>query len=376
MSLEPTLNVPLSENRGYPIYIHTNEREFDFSWMGPIIGAVARSRRAVIISQPQIAKYFGEYLVTVLRDAGFGETPILTFPAGESRKNLATVTRLCDGLYNLPHKLDRKSVIIALGGGVVGDVAGFVASIYLRGLDFVQIPTTLLAMVDSSVGGKTGVDFHAGKNLIGAFHQPRAVLIDTDILRTLPNRELRSGFAEIVKYGVIRDPAILPSVIRWWSKITPEESQELITYLIRRSCEIKADVVIADEREITDLRAILNYGHTVGHALEAITGYKRFKHGEAVAMGMIAAAHIGEAAGVTPLKVRPAIVQALAACGLPQTVPVDISQDGILPLLALDKKAEGGKARFVLARALGDVALYRDIDETAVRAGLKQSYAE
>lgn len=376
MSLKPTLTVPLSENRDYPIYIHTNEQECDFSWMGPIIADVARSPRAVIISQPQIARFYGEGLISVLRNAGFAEASLLTFPAGERYKNLATVTRLCEGLYNLPQKLDRKSVIIALGGGVVGDVAGFVASIYLRGMDFIQIPTTLLAMVDSSVGGKTGVDFHAGKNLIGAFHQPRAVLIDTETLKTLPSRELKAGFAEVVKYGIIRDPAILTDVIRWWSKISADESKQLMRHLIRRSCEIKADVVVADEREITDLRAILNYGHTVGHALEALTGYRRFKHGEAVAMGMMAAAHIGEQTGITPFEVRSALRQALTACGLPRTVPSDIALEGILPLLALDKKAEGGKARFVLARALGEVALYRDLDEAAVVAGLKLSYAE
>ena len=376
MSQQPAVTVPLSENRGYPIYIHTNEESFDFSWMGPIIAEIARSPRAVIISQPQIVRYYGEYLVSTLRAAGFGETPILTFAAGERHKNLTTVTRLCDGVYNLPQKLDRKSVIIALGGGVVGDVAGFVASIYLRGLDFIQIPTTLLAMVDSSVGGKTGVDFHEGKNLIGAFHQPRAVLIDTDVLQTLPGREVKSGFAEIVKYGIIRDPAILPDTIRWWSLKEEGEWQGLINHLIQRSCEIKADVVVADERETTDLRAILNYGHTVGHALEAVTGYKRFKHGEAVAMGMMAAAHIGEAAGITPPLVRPTLSAALKACGLPRTLPSDIPIEKIVPLLALDKKAEGGKARFVLARALGEVALYRDINEAAVHAGLKLSYAE
>ncbi len=376
MNPEPTLTVPLSENRAYPIYIRSNEEGIDLSWMGSVIADAARSRYAVIISQPTIVENYGETLVTVLRDCGFGETPILTFPAGERHKNLATVTRLCERLYNLPHKLDRKSVVIALGGGVVGDVAGFVAAIYLRGLDFIQIPTTLLAMVDSSVGGKTGVDFYEGKNLIGAFHQPRAVLIDTGMLETLPNRELNAGFAEILKYGIIRDPAILSESIRWWSDISAQESQELMVRLIRRSCEIKAEVVVADEREITDLRAILNYGHTVGHALEAVTGYKRFKHGEAVAIGMMAAAQIGEVVGITPPDVRPALSQALSACGLPRTVPSDIKIEQILPLLALDKKAEGGKARFVLARALGEVSLFRDIDESAVKAGLKRSYAE
>jgi 3-dehydroquinate synthase len=327
----------------------------------------------VIITQPGIAKHYASPLVESLRNAGFGETPVLTFPAGERYKNLATVTRLCDGLYNAVRTIDRKTLLIALGGGIVGDIAGFVAAIYLRGLDYVQIPTTLLAMVDSSVGGKTGVDFHAGKNLIGAFHQPRLVIIDTETLKTLPLRERRAGMAEVVKYGVIRDPELLELLTQRGEAMTQNPAD--LGYIVQRSCEIKAEVVAADEYETTGLRAILNYGHTVGHALESVTQYRRYKHGEAVAIGMMAAACIGEQVGVTPPEVRTSLKAALTAQQLPTVYPADIDIETILPLLGRDKKAEAGKAKFVLARRLGDVTLWGDVSDEAIWAGITKAMA-
>jgi 3-dehydroquinate synthase len=243
-------------------------------------------------------------------------------------------------------------------------------------LDYVQVPTTLLAMVDSSVGGKTGVDFRAGKNLVGAFHQPRAVLIDVDVLNDLPLREKRAGMAEIIKYGVIRDPALLESVSKNGNAYgVGWQDAHFLPYVIKRSCEIKADVVSQDEFETTGLRAILNYGHTIGHALESVTHYRRYRHGEAIAIGMMAAAHIGEAHGVTAPEVGEAVREALAAHHLPTSLPDDVGPDDLLPLLARDKKAEGGRANFVLARRLGEVHLVKDVSEATVREGLRRTYA-
>jgi 3-dehydroquinate synthase len=364
---ETTVAVPLSGGRDYQIHIGAGL----LASAGGHIAAVTESRRAVIITQPAISKQYAAPLIESLRQAGFDETPVLTFPAGEKYKTLATVTQLCDGLYNLVSPVDRKTVIIALGGGVVGDVAGFVAAIYLRGLDYVQIPTTLLAMVDSSVGGKTGVDFREGKNLVGAFHQPRVVLIDTDTLNSLPARERRAGMGEVVKYGLIRDPELLSFVTGHGERLT--QKPDAVAHIIRRSCEIKADVVGADEYETTGLRAILNYGHTIGHALEAATGYKRFKHGEAVAIGMIAAAYIGEEQGVTPPMVRAATLAALRAQGLPTDMPADVDPIALMKLLGRDKKAEAGRARFVLARKVGEVELRSDVTGAAIRDGLRRA---
>jgi 3-dehydroquinate synthase len=362
--------VPLSGGRDYTIHIGSGL----LSCAGGLIEAAARSRRAAIITQPRIAKAWAPLLVRSLGEAGYADVPVITFPDGERYKSLATVTRLCDRLYNLSPAADRKMLIIALGGGVVGDVAGFVASIYLRGLDYVQVPTTLLAMVDSSVGGKTGVDFHEGKNLVGAFHQPRAVLIDTDVLGTLPTRERRAGVAEVIKYGVISDPALLDFVTACGDQ--GAQAPEAIAHIVRRSCEIKADVVSQDEFETTGLRAILNYGHTIGHALEATTRYRRFRHGEAVAIGMMVAAHIGEVQSITPPQVGETIRAALAAHRLPSAIPEDIAPDDLLPLLARDKKAEGGRANFVLAKRLGEVHLFNNVSEAVVREGLLRAYAQ
>jgi 3-dehydroquinate synthase len=366
-----TVHVALSGGRDYDIHIGPGL----LARAGELLKPVARSGRAVVITQPKIAALYAGGLSESLVAAGFEAPDVVTFPAGERHKHLRTVAKLCDALYSLPVAIDRRTLIIALGGGVVGDVAGFVASIYLRGLDYVQVPTTLLAMVDSSVGGKTGVDLNAGKNLVGAFHQPRAVLADTDTLRSLPEREFASGMAEVVKYGVIRDPGVLTTArLIGASRVTTWKAAtglaENVRAAVRRSCEIKAEVVTEDEFETTGLRAILNYGHTIGHALESATNYRRYKHGEAVAIGMISAACIGEAVGVTPPEVRTALESALRDNLLPLALPDDVAVDDLLALTGRDKKAERGRAKFVLARGLGDVFLTGDVDEAAVRAGL------
>lgn len=367
-----TVSVPLSGGRGYTIHIEPGLLKSCRS--GEIVAESARSRRAVIVSQPNVARRWAAPLLTSLKAAGFGDVPVVTFPNGERYKTLATMTALCDKLYHLPDAVDRKTVLIALGGGVVGDVAGFLAAMYLRGLDYVQVPTTLLAMVDSSVGGKTGVDLLGGKNLVGAFHQPRAVLIDPETLTTLPLREKRAGMAEVIKYGVIADPSLLEDAQKTVGYGAKSYDPDVMDRIVRRSCEIKADVVVRDEFETTGLRAILNFGHTVGHAAESATQYRRFRHGEAVAMGMMAAAYIGEEHGVTPPAVAREVGAALIRHGLPTAVPEDVTPEQILPLLGRDKKAEAGRAKFVLARALGDVSLYSDVSDEAMRRGLARAY--
>jgi 3-dehydroquinate synthase len=356
-----TVSVSLSEGRSYEIQINDGA----LSALGTNCLGVARSSRAVVITQPVVNKYYGALVQKSLAAAGF-EVSTIVFPAGERHKHLTQIARLYSALYALA-RIDRKTLIIALGGGVVGDMAGFVAATYLRGLDYVQVPTTLLAMVDSSVGGKTGVDFRAGKNLIGAFHQPRAVFIDPTVLKTMPRREIRSGLAEVVKYGVIRAPDILE---RLQSPININQTAD-IADLVARSCAIKADVVTSDEREETGLRAILNYGHTIGHALESATNYRRYKHGEAIAIGMLSAAWIGEAAGITPESVQITLRAALVAQKLPTELPEEITDETLIALTARDKKATSGTARYVLARGIGDVAL-TSISAELVLQGLQR----
>jgi 3-dehydroquinate synthase len=364
-------------DRDYSIHIGPGLLSGSGGDLASLLAGVAgpAQQRAVVITQPPIARHYEAALCESLRAGGLNVHAV-RFPDGERHKTLATVERLYRALYEL--RADRKTLLVALGGGVVGDVAGFVAATYGRGLPYVQAPTTLLAMVDSSVGGKTGVDFAQGKNLIGAFHQPRAVVIDTDVLRTLSIRDVRAGLAEVVKYGAISDPDLLDLLATRGRTLLHRRSRsngaapdnDLVGQIVERSCRIKANVVAQDEREETGLRAILNFGHTVGHALEAATNYRRFRHGEAVAIGMVAAACIGEAAGITPADVRPVLVSCLRALDLPVTLPADVPVEAVLSLVSLDKKAEAGRVRWVLLRKMGQVAPACSLDEDVVRTGL------
>ena len=365
--------VALGAGRAYDIYIGAGLLAETGRIAGEALGG-ANGRQAVIITQPKIAALYSETVQKSLTGAGFGAVQTLTFAAGERYKTMATVEKLCGKLYDLPVAVDRKTLIVALGGGVVGDVAGFVASLYLRGLSYIQIPTTLLAMVDSSVGGKTGVDYKAGKNLMGAFHQPRSVVVDSDVLASLPLREIRAGMGEVIKYGLAFDADLLQYLLTKEAQIT-RLSPRIISHVVRRSCEIKADVVTRDEFETTGLRALLNYGHTIGHALESATNYKRFRHGEAVAIGMMAAAFIGEARQITPPDIAHQTRHALRAYHLPAEIPADIPDENLLALLGRDKKAEGGRAKFVLLEAVGKAGVWGDVSETMINQGLANARA-
>ena len=322
--------------------------------------------RCVIISDTNVARRYAQPALSSLARAGF-DAFLITVPAGETSKSMRTVEACYDRLAR--HRLERKSFIVALGGGVVGDLAGFVAATYLRGLPFVQVPTTLLAQVDSSVGGKVGVNLPAGKNLVGAFYQPRLVLCDLDTLKTLPARQYRAGLAEVFKYGIIRDAALfdqlergLPSLLR--------RNPALVADVVARCCEIKAEVVGRDETE-GGLRAILNFGHTIGHALEAISGYGTYLHGEAISIGQVAAADLSARLAGLPGADAKRVRLLFHRAGLPVQVKLDAARRRkLLAALRLDKKVSGGRIKFVLAEKIGRVTWGRPVPDATVLAAL------
>lgn len=308
-------------------------------------------QRCVIISDANVAPRYAPKALRNLSRAGF-QADLITVPAGETAKSLDTVRGCYERLAAL--RLERNSFVLALGGGVVGDLAGFVAATYLRGIPFVQAPTTLLAQVDSSVGGKVGVNLPAGKNLVGAFHQPRGVFCDLDSLNSLPSREYRAGLAEVIKYGVIYDAALFRRLERDLPGLLKREPR-ILASVIARCCEIKAEVVGQDETE-GGLRAILNFGHTIGHALEAISDYGKYLHGEAISIGQVAAANLSAARLGFPQKDVCRLTALLTSAGLPTTVELPpTGMKKLLSAMSLDKKVSGGEVKFVLAEAIGRV---------------------
>jgi 3-dehydroquinate synthase len=312
-----------------------------------------------VVTVPTVRRRWGKNLMKSLSRAGFRAT-LLEMPDGEPHKKLATVESLAQRLAQ--RGADRDAVIVAFGGGVVGDVAGLLASLYMRGVNLIQIPTTVLAQVDASIGGKTGVNLRAGKNLLGTFHQPLAVLIDPKVLSTLPEREFRAGLYESLKCGVIGNAELFSSLERAESKGLRKDPA-LLEWVIAESVTLKASVVAADERERA-LRRVLNFGHTIGHALEAASGYRRFLHGEAVAWGMIAAAEIAQMMGCCDRSTQQRITEAVLGFG---TLPkVNARSRDILRLLQTDKKTRNGLVHFVLPRAIGQVEIINDVPEKVV----------
>lgn len=329
--------------------------------------ALPRATRALIITDTNVAPRFGGPAKLSLEQAGL-ETLKATVPAGEASKSLAQAYNLYTACMNA--KLDRHSVIIALGGGVVGDLAGFVAATYLRGIPFVQVPTTLLSQVDSSIGGKTGVDLPQGKNLVGAFHQPALVVADLDVLSTLPRRELAAGMAEVVKHAVIRDAGFLHLLESQAERILSVDPL-VMGAVVENNCRIKAEVVAEDERE-TGLRAILNFGHTVGHAMEVSLGLGSWLHGECVAVGMVAATAISRQLGVLKepeLPVR--LERLLQRLGLAVRLPVNVNLDAMHELMHRDKKAEAGRITWVLPVRAGEVVLSANVPANVVLQALE-----
>jgi 3-dehydroquinate synthase len=333
--------------RSYPIFIGSNL----LPGLGRQCAKSRLGRRCAVISDGNVARRYAKTALSSLQTAGF-EPVLITVPAGETSKSLKTVQSCCEQLAR--HRLERKSFIVALGGGVVGDLAGFVAAVYLRGVAFVQAPTTLLAQVDSSVGGKVGVNLPAGKNLVGAFYQPRFVLCDLSALATLPMRQFRSGLAEVIKYGIIRDAALFGRLEKNLGALL-ERNPAALAETVARCCEIKAEVVARDERE-DGARAILNFGHTIGHALEAISGYGKFLHGEAIAIGQVAAARLSVALAGLSAGEAQRIGALFCRAGLPAAIHLTARQQArLFEAMRLDKKVSAGEIQFVLARRIGRV---------------------
>ena len=356
-----TLHVDLGE-RSYPIFI--GEQLID---RGELLSRYIRGKQVAIVTNDTVAPLYLERLTRSL--AEYAVTPIV-LPDGEAHKSWQTLQSIFDGLLTARH--DRNTTIIALGGGVIGDMAGFAAASYQRGVDFIQIPTTLLSQVDSSVGGKTGINHPLGKNMIGAFYQPQAVLIDTATLATLPARELSAGLAEVIKYGLICDEPFLG-----WLEDNIEKlrglDQAALTEAIQRSCAAKAKVVGADERE-SGVRATLNLGHTFGHAIETHQGYGVWLHGEAVSAGTIMALEMSRQLGWIAIDERDRAVRLLLRAGLPVMPPANMRAEDFLKHMAVDKKVLNGRLRLVLLKRLGEAVVTSDFPREVLEATLNVNY--
>jgi 3-dehydroquinate synthase len=347
------LTVDLGE-RSYPIMIGHNLLQRADSYTPWI-----RSKQVMVVTNETVAPL---YLNQVLSALGDFQTAEVILPDGERYKNLDFLTHIFDAL--LQNRFDRSCTLLALGGGVIGDMTGFAAASYQRGVDFVQVPTTLLSQVDSSVGGKTGVNHPLGKNMIGAFHQPRCVVADTGSLNTLPDRELSAGLAEVIKYGLINDLEFLQWLEQNMTSLLNRDADAL-AYAIERSCQNKAAIVAADEREAGQ-RALLNLGHTFGHAIEAGMGYGEWLHGEAVAAGMCMAAEMSRRLGWISREEVERIRQLIEAAGLPVDPPESLSGERFLELMAVDKKVQAGKLRLVLMKSLGQSVLVDQFERDAL----------
>ncbi len=353
-AMKSVIRVELPQN-AYDVVISPNALDHLGAWLSnhptPL---VKPGQKLLVVSNPTIFKQYGDRVVTALTAVGYQVSTCL-LPAGERYKTLRSIEKIHAAAYGA--KLERQSAMVALGGGVIGDMAGFAAATWLRGIGVIQVPTSLLAMVDASIGGKTGVNHPQGKNLIGAFHQPRLVVIDPTVLSTLPPREFRAGMAEVIKYGVIWDADLFAAL-----EAAPRLDQyryvssELMQMILSRSCQAKATVVAQDEKE-AGLRAILNYGHTVGHAVESATGYRVVNHGEAVAIGMVAAGNLALALGLWSALECDRQNALIHKTKLPTAIPPQAGVETLLTLLQGDKKVQDGRVRFILPQAIAQVII-------------------
>lgn len=358
----PLRTIPVAlEANPYPIHLGAGGLDHLGELM--VQAGLKAGTKVLLASNPLVEGFYGDPVRASLERAGF-QVNTTVVEAGEEQKTVSTVGLIHDAAFGA--HLERSSAIVALGGGVVGDMAGFAAATWLRGIAVVQVPTTLLAMVDAAIGGKTGVNHPGGKNLIGAFHQPRLVLIDPDTLATLPEREFRAGMAEVIKYGVIGDPELFAE-LEAAADLSRLEAVEpaLLQQLLERSAAAKALVVAADERE-GGLRAILNYGHTLGHAVETLAGYGTFLHGEAVGLGMLGAGAIAVALGLWSSADQERQRSLIAKAGLPLALPL-LDPEAVLTTLQSDKKVRDGRVRFVLPTAIGQVLIRDDVDPALIR---------
>jgi 3-dehydroquinate synthase len=340
-----SIRVSLAENP-YEISIAAG----NLDRLGEKCRELAVGNKVMVVSNPTVFKLYGERAIASLKSANF-EVSFCEVPDGEQYKTLRSIELIHDRA--LESGLERSSTAIALGGGVIGDMTGFAASTWLRGMNVVQVPTTLLAMVDSSIGGKTGVNHPKGKNLIGAFHQPRLVVTDPDLLATLPTREFRAGMAEVIKYGIIGDPELFELLERAAGLTQAEVDAELLATILGRSAGAKADIVGKDEKELTGLRATLNYGHTIGHAIESVTNYTIVNHGEAVALGMVAAGRIAAELGIWTWAESARQEATIGRADLDTKLPGGINLSEIISTLKTDKKVKSGKGIFILPTHIG-----------------------
>jgi len=340
-------------------------------WLSTGQPAVLKAgQKLLVVANAVIFKHYGQTVVGSLQQAGY-DVQHLLLPPGERYKTLSSIQKIYDAA--LEFRLERKSAMVALGGGVIGDMTGFAAATWLRGIPFVQVPTSLLAMVDASIGGKTGVNHPQGKNLIGAFHQPRLVLIDPSVLKTLPAREFRAGMAEVIKYGVIWDAELfsqLESARRLDQYRYVDEA--LLHTILTRSCQAKAEVVAQDEKE-AGLRAILNYGHTIGHAVESLMHYKGVNHGEAVAIGMVTAGHIAEMLQFWTAEHNTRQLALLQKTRLPTQLPQGLNLTDIVAILQTDKKVQDGRVRFIMPRRIGEAFVTDEITGDVIMKALEKT---
>ena len=357
-----TVRVAL-DARSYPVHIGAGAIDAEALYRPHL-----RPGRIAVVTNPVVGPLYLARVRAALARAGAAPPIEVLVEDGEQAKSWPALERVFDSL--LGAGLGRDGLLVALGGGVVGDLAGFAAAVYQRGIPFIQVPTTLLAQVDSSVGGKTAVNHARGKNMIGAFHQPAAVIADVGALATLPERELRAGLAEVIKHGFALDAALVAWLEKNMGRLLAREAAAL-THVVRRSCELKAQVVAADERE-AGARALLNFGHTFGHAIEAGAGYGVWLHGEAVAAGMVMAAELSVRAGLLAAADAERLRRLVRAAGLPATGPA-LAPERYLALMAGDKKALGGRTRYVVLKEVGRAALGEDIDERWVREAIAAS---
>lgn len=374
MSSAIKVNLPLSS---YEIAIAPGSLDK----LGDYMNGLQLGKKVLLVSNPTVFEHYGQRALNSLKASGFNTCSCI-LPDGEQYKNLDSIQKIYDTA--LENRVERSSTMVALGGGVIGDMTGFAAATWLRGIKFVQVPTSLLAMVDASVGGKTGVNHPQGKNLIGAFHQPRLVLIDPEVLKTLAERELRAGMAEVIKYGVIWDADLFAEMEQCEGLDQMEYlmgpfsggeksliNKSLINYILTRSCQAKADVVSKDEKE-AGLRAILNYGHTIAHAVESLTGYSLINHGEAVAIGMVAAGEIAVKLGMWKAQEVQRQNVLIEKAGLPRKLPAGLDIPEIIQSLQLDKKVKAGKVRFILPTQIGNVIITDEVPSDVIREVLQE----
>jgi 3-dehydroquinate synthase len=349
--------------RSYTILVESGA----LATVGQHLAALGVGRRAALVTDSAIMALHGTAVVESLTRAGFAVT-VMEVPEGETAKTLAVAEQCWDRL--LAAGLDRSSTVLGLGGGAVGDLAGFIAATYMRGMHFVTLPTTVLAQVDASIGGKTAIDHPKAKNLIGAFHQPRLVVVDPSVVRTLPEREFRSGLAEIVKHGIVLEQSYFEEVERDGAALLARRL-DVLEHVIGGSCRLKASVIERDPEEKSDLRFALNYGHTIGHALEAVTGYGRWTHGEAVSLGIAAEARLARRLSLADEATVTRQERLLAGLGLPIHVGA-MDVEAVLSAMTRDKKARDGRVPFVLAPRLGEFRVVYDVPVAEIRSALRE----